>query len=458
VARSSSHALAALVCGGAAWLTALAAPPVARAEDAPATAPPAVSAAPAVDPARPVRGLWVLCEGAQRVLERPEMLQPLLDDARVLGATDLFVQVYRGGRAWYDATLADPAPWQATWRTPDGRDALAELIDRAHAQGMRVHAWVNVLSLAKNAEAPIVKELGPAAVLVDQWGRSMLDYPDQDVPEPERKSYRIGTPAIYLDAAAPGVAERVAATFEEIVRKYPVDGLHLDYIRYPDVLPYAPGTRFGVGLSFGYGTATRARFQTETGKVAPFAENRENADRFDGWRREKLSALVAGIAASARAARPGVKLSAAVYPDANRAYLGLFQDWRGWLEAGSLDVAVPMLYSTDAKLFRYQVDEMAGLPFADRLWVGLGSWLFERDPARAVEQTRMIESHDPLGVAFFSWDSIHAAPALRDALAGTAPGVAAPPPAPAPEAAAPPPTAHGTSAPAPPVEDAATAP
>ena len=304
-----------------------------------------------------------------------------------------------------------------------------------------------MLSLAKNAEAPIVRELGASAVLVDQWGRSLLDYPDQDVPEAERKSYRIGTPAIYLDAAAPGVADRVAATFEELLRRYPgLDGLHLDYIRYPDVLPYAPGTRFGVGLSFGYGTETRARFHTETGLVAPFGEVRENADRVDRWRREKLSALVARVAERARAARPGVELSAAVYPDANRAYLGLFQDWRGWLEAGSLDVAVPMLYSTDDRLFRYQVDEMAGLPFASRLWVGLGSWLFERNPARAVEQTRMIESHPLRGVAFFSWDSIHGAPALLEALAATA--QRAPTPAPQ-DAAAPPPGMHDAAAPPP---------
>jgi uncharacterized lipoprotein YddW (UPF0748 family) len=458
VAPSFSHSLAALVCGGAACLLTLglgspgaAETPV---EPAPAFAAPlhatppverlpAVSAPPVPAPAaaRPARGLWVLCEGAQRVLERPEKLPALLADARALGATDLFVQVYRGGRAWYDASLADPGPWQSTWRDPEGRDALASLVARAHAEGLRVHAWVNVMSLSANADAPILRDLGAGAVLVDQWGRSLLDYPNLDVPEPERKSYRIGTPAIYLDAAAPGVAERIAATFEELLRRYPgLDGLHLDYIRYPDVLPYAPGTRFGVGLSFGYGAETRARFTKETGLPAPFAADPTNADRFDAWRREKLSALVARVAERARAARPGILLSAAVYPDANRAYLGLFQDWRGWLEAGSLDVAVPMLYSTDDRLFRYQVDEMAGLPFADRLWVGLGSWLFARDPARAVDQTRRIESKAKLGLAFFSWDSIHDSPALRDALAGTAPRSPTAAPRPAPEGAAAPAT------------------
>lgn len=431
MARPLSPRLAALGCAAAAALLAPSAAPARAGSGAiEGGAPlPTAAAAPADVAGRPapVRALWVLCEGAQRVLERPEKVPALLEDARALGATDLLVQVYRGGRAWFDSTLADATPYHATPRAPapDGRDALATLIERAHAAGIRVHAWVNVLSLAKNPEAPILRELGPSAVLTDQWGRSMLDYPNQDVPEPERKSYRIGTPALYLDAASPGVAERIAATFEELLRRYPdLDGLHLDYIRYPDVLPYAPGTRFGVGLSFGYGAPTRARFQAETGLVAPFADRHENAERFDAWRREKLSDLVGQIAARARAADPGVRLSAAVYPDANRAYLGLFQDWRGWLESGHLDVAVPMLYSTDERLFRYQVDELAGVPYADRLWVGLGSWLFEHDPGRAVAQTRAIEGHPPLGVAFFSWDSIHAAPPLRDALVGAAPRVA----------------------------------
>ena len=118
----------------------------------------------------PPRGLWVLCEGSQRVLENRHRLELLLEDARGLGVTDLFVQVYRGGRAWFDSSLADPAPYASTWRTDEdiARDAFSVLIERAHAQGLRVHAWVNVLSLSSNADAPILRDLGPAAAAVDQ--------------------------------------------------------------------------------------------------------------------------------------------------------------------------------------------------------------------------------------------------------------------------------------------------
>jgi uncharacterized lipoprotein YddW (UPF0748 family) len=199
------------------------------------------------------RGLWVLCECAQRVLEHEERLEWLLDDAQAMGVSDLFVQVYRGGRAWFDSELADPSPYAKTWRSPRG-DALTTLIARAHERGLRVHAWMNALSLSSNSAAPVLTRLGRDAVIVDQHGRSVLDYPDFDVPPGDRDYYRIDTPAVWLDPAAPGVAGYLEDLVAELLNRHPaLDGIHLDYIRYPTALPFSPGTRFGVGLSFGHG-------------------------------------------------------------------------------------------------------------------------------------------------------------------------------------------------------------
>ncbi len=390
-------------------------PAAETAQDVAGSDAPAPTSAPAPPGSR--RGLWVLCEGAQRVLEHPERVAWLIEDARALGVTDLFVQVYRGGRAWFDSTQADPAPYARTFRFGE-RDALSLLIDRAHAEGLRVHAWVNVLSLASNGEAPIVRDLGRDAIAVDQKGRSLLDYPEYEVPPPDRTHYRMGTPAVWLDPAAPGVASRLVATFTELLTRYPaLDGLHLDYVRYPDVLPFTPGTRFGVGLSFGFGIASRARFEAETGLEAPFGDSIAHGNRFDDWRREKLTALVAAIAESARSARPGLRLSAAVIADRERGYLVDFQDWASWLDEGHLDFAVPMLYTRDPKLLRYGVEALAGLGRHRELWVGLGSWLFAGDPAAGAEQLRAALSEPELGAALFSWDSIREAPDLLAALA-----------------------------------------
>ena len=167
------------------------------------------------------RGLWVLCQGSQRVLDDATRIPRLIEQAQALGATDLFVQVYRGGRAWFDSSLADAGPWQKAVEASGGVDPLASLLEQANAAGLRVHAWVNVLNLATNARAPIIDALGRGAVLVDQAGRSVLDYPDYDIPSPDRAYYRMGTPGIWLDPAAPGVAARLTETFRRAAGALP---------------------------------------------------------------------------------------------------------------------------------------------------------------------------------------------------------------------------------------------
>jgi len=393
------------------------------------------------------RGLWVLAEGSERVLEDRAKIPRLIEDATLLGASDLFVQVYRGGRAWYDSSLADPGPYRDLRAKNEDTDTLVELLEQAHAAGLRVHAWVNVLSLSRNQKAPILSDLGRDAILVDRKGRSVLDYPKLELPQPDRDWYRMGTRGVYLDAAAPGVAERLTATFEELIARYPaLDGLHLDYIRHPGVLPFVPGSRFGVGMDFGYGAASRLRFQRETGLTGPFRNGHDragaegqliNADAWDAWRRQKVTDLVISIREATQRVKPDLILSAAVNSYADRAYLSLAQDWKYWLEEGLIEIAIPMAYTRDDRLLRHQLESFAGMPDGERIWSGLGVWLFAREPARAVGQSE-IATRAGIGVdVLFSYDSIVEKPALMKALVAAAtalPPSGAPLPLPPPRA------------------------
>lgn len=399
--------------------------------------PPAVGAAaePAAEPGpaparvRPgtegVRGIWVLAEGSRRVLEDEARVEQLVADAGPLGVTDLFVQVYRGGRAWYDASLADRAPFEQIL-ADNGLDTLALLIDRAHAAGLRVHAWVNVLSLSTSTRAPILDALGRDAVLVDRRGRSMLDYPQLEVPPPDGEWYRMGTRGVYLDPGHPGVAERLVAVFGELVERYPgLDGLHLDYIRHPGALPFVPGSRFGVGLDFGYGEESQRAFRRETGLRGPYLEplapdptRLVNANAWDGWRRQQVTELVAAIGERVRFYRKDMVISAAVNSYVDRAYLTLCQDWLRWLEEDLIDWAIPMAYTLDDRLLRYQMEHFAGRPNGERILAGLGVWLFAKEPERALGQIGIARDAGLPGDVLFSYDSIFDAPALRAALVG----------------------------------------
>jgi uncharacterized lipoprotein YddW (UPF0748 family) len=389
-------------------------------EQGPVGAPAVVAARPAAPealppaPARPrYRGLWVLCEGSHRTLDDPERVRALIETAQTLGVTDLFVQVYRGGRAWFDSSLADPAPYRgivAKW----GEDPLRSLVADAHAAGLRVHAWVNVLSLSSNRDALLLAQLGSDAVHVDRRGRSVLDYPRLELPEPDLSWYRVGTRGVYLDPAAPGVAEALTAVFSELVTRYPeLDGLHLDYIRHPGVLPFAPGSRFDLGIDYGYGKASQERFRRETGLSGPFRDASSpatsklvNANAWDAWRRDKLTELVVRIGEETSAAREGLLLSAAVISYVDRAYLSLSQDWRRWLEDGLIDFAVPMIYTRDDRLFRYQVEAFGSSANADRVWAGVGVWLYAKQPERALGQIAAARASGVAGDVLFSYDAM----------------------------------------------------
>lgn len=367
----------------------------------------------------PVRGLWVLAEGSVRVLDDPTRVAPLIARAERLGVTDLFVQVYRGGRAFYPAdALVERAPTVAKLAI----DPLALLIGEAHARGMRVHAWVNVLSLSTRRDAKLIADLGREAIHVDRRGRSLLDYPDFDLPQPDRQFYRLGTPGLYLDPAVPSVRARLLATFRDLVARYPeLDGLHLDYIRHPDLLPFIPGSRFGVGLEFGYGETSRARYREETGRPDPIEGAPpgvvRDAEAWDAWRRSQVTTLVEEIGRAVRAVDPGIWMTAAVIPYIERCYLTLAQDWPLWLETGAIDRAIPMVYTLDDRLLRYQLEGYSGLAGADRIWPGLGVWLFASNPDQALGQLAKLRRLGFPGEVLFSDDAISASPALLEALA-----------------------------------------
>jgi uncharacterized lipoprotein YddW (UPF0748 family) len=396
-----------------------AAPPAPPGESPPVSAaPPPAPTAPAAAARPPTRlGLWVPAEGSVRPLDDARRIPALIATATALGATDLFVQVYRGGRAWFDSGVVDATPFRAA-RERSGVDPFARLLVDAHAAGLRVHAWINTLTLSTRRDAALLERLGPGAVQVDRRGRSVLDYPQLEIPEPDRGWYRMGTRQVWLDPADPAVAATLAAMAGDLVARYPaLDGIHLDYIRYPDVLPFVPGSRFGVGLDFGYGAASRARFRAETGRVAPFEDSIANANAWDDWRRDRVTEVVERVAGAARSQRPDIELSAAVWAYADRAYLAIFQDWRGWLDEHLIDFAVPMAYTLDDRLLRYVATGAVHGVGGDRVWIGLGAWLFESTPERAADQLAFARSLDPAGVSLFSYDAIVGSPALAASLA-----------------------------------------
>ncbi|HPJ72328.1 MAG TPA: family 10 glycosylhydrolase, partial [bacterium] len=221
------------------------------------------------------RGLWVECEGTNATLDTRERIDQLVERARAGNFNVLYVQVYRHDRAWFNSAIADATPYRTVF-SREKMDPLSYLLQKAHAAGIQVHAWMNMFRIGKDLSAPVVRRLGREVVTRDGAGKSLADYKPELLPDG----------GYWLDPGDKRVCRYLLEVIAELIRKYPgVDGVHLDFIRYP----YASatgGSLWAGRRDFGYGAESAARFREWTGLDPLKMElTRENCQAWDNWRR-----------------------------------------------------------------------------------------------------------------------------------------------------------------------------
>ncbi|MBN3922176.1 family 10 glycosylhydrolase, partial [Nostoc sp. NMS4] len=158
----------------------------------------------------------------------------------------------------------------------------------------------------------------------------------------------VGQSKPFFDPANPEVRQYLLKLYEEIVTKYHVDGLQLDYIRYPFQDPSA-------GRTYGYGKAARAQFQQLTG-VDPVNISPSQADLWQKWttfRTEQVDSFVAQVSQQLRQKQPNLILSVAVFPLPEQERIQkIQQNWETWARRGDVDLIVPMTYALDTSRFQ----------------------------------------------------------------------------------------------------------
>lgn len=342
------------------------------------------------------RGYWV--DAFNPGIYTPEQVDTLVADAKDLNANALIVQVGRRfdcfcNDALYPRTDAfiDPAPY----------DPLAEVIDDAHAADVEVHAWVNATTLWNSATAPrspehAFNQHGPSATGDDRWLNKRVDGAEL-----------IGNNA-FIDPAHPDAVDYVVAGVESIMENYDVDGINLDYIRYPD---------YNSELfqnDWGYSETSLERFAAETGRTdVPEPTDAE----FSDWRRDQVSALVRKIYLTMYEVDPEVRLSVngvtysfgpATYGgfENTRPYAEVMQDWKGWLDEGIVDTVTGMNYKREflddqAQMYQEWNDALAEYE-GDRQNV-IGSALYLNELEDNVQQAEEAIAADVAGWTGYSY-------------------------------------------------------
>ncbi len=276
----------------------------------------------AVAHTRELRGFWVATvwninfpsDSNLSVSAALGEIDALVDAVASAHGNAIFFQVRPEGDALYASELE---PWSryltGTQGEDPGYDPLAELVDRAHARGIEVHAWLNPYRAKADDGSTAV---APHAAV--EWPQYMVPYDG----------------LLWMDPGAAPIRERAVAVVADLCDRYAIDGIHFDDYFYP----YPDGTDFD-----------------DDGTWSAYQSGGGGGSRED-WRRDNVNQLVEDVAATVAAHRDDVRFGIApfgIYRPGQPAgitgldqYAELFSDPVAWTEAGWLDYLSPQLYWT----------------------------------------------------------------------------------------------------------------
>ena len=221
-------------------------------------------------------------------------------------------------------------------------DALEGFIRLGHEMGIEIHAWVENFFVGftaskngpnGNADTFTSKmaSLFADKLLIDKAGRNYFYYH-------ENASF------VFMNPFDAECRAKIIEIYKELVTKYGIDGLHLDYIRFPE-LNYIDGVS-----DFGYNEDIIAAFAKETGIVSDPHNFKSGSSEQKAWIDFRCS-IITGFVKEVRDAilkiNPDIWISAATYPNVDDAHDNIFQDVRTWVKNGWMDEVFSMSYGTD---------------------------------------------------------------------------------------------------------------
>jgi len=210
----------------------------------------------------------------------------------------------------------------------EGPAFYERLIPLAQAEGIELHAWIPTMMRAE------LLETHPDWYAVNREGVSTAEKP------PYVDYYR------FLSPCVPGVRAYLADYYDRMAQIEGLAGLHLDYIRFPDViLPITLQPKYGLvqdreypPFDYGYHPECRAQFKAQTGIDPLELEDPSANEAWRQFRYDQITAVVRQIAERVHAR--GKPLTAAVFPTPEIARMLVRQDWPRW----PLDAVMPMIY------------------------------------------------------------------------------------------------------------------
>lgn len=285
---------------------------------------------------KPVRAIWVTRWDYTRSAD----ITKIMDNCARAGFNTVMFQVRGEGTVFYRSKIE---PWSEDIGGRDpGFDPLQVACQEAHRRGLSLHAWVNVIPGWRGKEPPAnPRQLYNA-------------HPDWFWRDSAGRRQPLGW-YVSLNPLYPEVRRHLVAVMREIVEGYAVDGLHLDYVRFPNEWndSYPAGATVP---DYPRDPRTLAMFRRATGKTPDTAPAAWNA-----WRTAAITQVVRDVRVMTRRVKPQIALTAAVGASMDEAKRLHFQDVRQWIQERLVDAVFPMNYESDLFVYSRRLDEWSSV-------------------------------------------------------------------------------------------------
>jgi len=271
--------------------------------------------------ADPTRAVWV----TRFDYRTADDVVRIMDDCKRAGLNTVVFQVRGNGTAFYRSRLE---PWAEELGGKDpGFDPLELACREAHARDMQLHAWVNVMPAWRGTKLP--KSPNQLLYRHPEWF-----WYDQHGDRQQLSDFYVS-----LNPSLPEVRRYIVSVFREIVAGYDVDGLHLDYVRFPNEPPATPR---GSDIDYSQDARTLAQFKRDTGHTPE-----SDPDGWKRWRAEQVTKLVSDIKSMIRWTKPHVALTAAVGSKPEGPLERHYRDSGRWAQEKLIDAVFPMNYHAE---------------------------------------------------------------------------------------------------------------
>ncbi len=297
------------------------------------------------------RGLWVTrYDWTTATGADPNKIDEIVNNAALAGFNVILFQVRGEADAYYASSLE---PWSkrlsGTWGQNPGWDPLATMIQKAHAKGIQVHAYINTYPVLLGCDTgPLTSPQHFYYSIKNQHGEKDgklrgLMWTSGGSVACSSSDYQRSSPASLFND------DHLLAVAADILR-YDVDGLHLDHIR------YASGTSCDpVSLCRYYGQAENC----SQNYSCPLANS-----GYKDWQRAQVNGTVNKFYQLVANRKENLWLSAAVWPTYvdywgwgySQGYHDYYQDSKAWLRDDYIDGIMPMIYSWNTTTDPFRLD------------------------------------------------------------------------------------------------------